>query len=162
MITRTLNLLDAQLWTQASIVAHANEFGVLAAVGLQAEGGNSAGVGRGGLADIGISLGFNRDEKSIAIQIFNDRETFKSTEMPMVMIAGLVGKAGFYVANQGKNLSAEGSSFYPPVAPAFSSSTNRSFMIGASSGLTWPPSPLGDLLTYTNKLKQTIIVNRMV
>ena len=158
MITRILNGIDRQLWSQAAIVAHANEFGVLAAVGLQAESGNSDGVGRGGLTDIGLSIGFNRDEKSLAIQIFNGREVFKTTDMPMIMIAGLVGKAGFYVANQGKDLSAYGTSFYPPVAPAFSTSTNRSFMIGASSGLTWPPSPIGDLLTYTNQLKQTTVV----
>ena len=158
LITLILNKLDAQLWTQAAIVSHANEFGVLAAIGLQAEGGNSAGVGRGGLTDIGLSFGYNKDEKSMAFQFFNGRETFKSTDMPIIMIAGLVGKAGFYAANQGKDLSAQGTSFYPPVAPAFSTSTNRSVLVGFSSGLTWPPSPIGDLLTYTNQMKQTTLV----
>lgn len=53
------------------------------------------------------------------------------------MIAGLVGKLGFYVANQGTDLSAQGTSFYPTkaphMAPAFSSSTNRSFLMGVAS-----------------------------
>lgn len=157
-ISRVLNRLDNQLWDQANIVANANEFGVLAAIGVEAEGGVKNNKGWGGLTDLGISIGFNRDDKSIAIQIFHDLEPYKSTQMPMMFIAGLVTKAGFYIANQEKKLTAKGTSFYPPMVPGFSSSTERSFMAGFSSGLTWPPSPLGDMLTYSNKLSQTTLV----
>jgi hypothetical protein len=159
-IQMILNSLDRQLWEQAEIVAHANEFGFMVAAGIELEGGTRAGKGWGGLTDLGVSIGFNKDEKSLAIQVFHDMEKFKSTQMPMVFIAGAVGKGGFYVANQNeqKNTDSKGTSFYPPMAPGFSSSTNRSFMAGASSGLTWPPSPLGDMLTYTNTLNQVTLL----
>ncbi len=158
LIVKILNSLDSKLWDQAAIVAESNEFGVMMAVGLQAEGGRAAGVGRGGLIDFGISIGFNRTEKALAIQLFNDVESFKTTQMPVVLVAGLVGKFGPYIANQGKELTATGVSYYPPMVPGFSSSTNRSFMFGASSGLTWPPSPIGDMLTYSNSLKQSTLL----
>ncbi len=157
VILSILGSIDSQLWHQASIVSHANEFGIMLAAGAEAEGGGRNTKGWGGLTDIGISLGYNRDEKAVAIQIFHDLEPFQSTQMPMVFIAGLVAKAGIYVANQGEDLTARGSSFYPPMAPGFSSQTNRSFMAGFSSGMTWPPSPIGDMLTYSNKLKQTTL-----
>ena len=154
-----LNSLDRQLWEQSAIVAHANEFGIVAAVGVQAEGGTRATAkGWGGLTDIGISIGYNRDDKTLAIQIFHELESFKSTQMPMVAIGGALVKAGFYVANQNEELTARGSSFYPPMAPGFSTSTNHSFMAGFSSGLTWPPSPLEDMLTYSNQLSQTTLL----
>ena len=159
VIAGILQSLDHQLCNQASVVAHANEFGMVAALGVQAEGGSRAKVkGWGGLTDFGISIGYNRDDKSLAIQVFHEFEKFQSTQMPMVMIAGAVAKAGFYIANQGQELSAYGTSFYPPMAPGFSTSTNHSFMAGFSSGLTWPPSPLGDMLTYSNKLAQTTLI----
>lgn len=157
IISSILSSIDSQLWRQARIVAHANEFGIMVAAGIEAEGGARNKKGWGGLTDIGISLGYNRDEKAMAIQIFHGLEPFESTQMPVVFIAGLVAKAGLYVANQGHDLTAVGSSFYPPMAPGFSSQTNRSFMAGFSSGLTWPPSPIGDMLTYSNKLKQTVL-----
>lgn len=78
--------------------------------------------------------------------------------MPVIFIAGLVTKIGFYVANQGKNLNSHGTSFYPPVVPGFSTSTNQKFMTGFSSGLTWPPSPISDMLTYSNKVSQTTLL----
>ena len=65
---------------------------------------------------------------------------------------------GIYFSNQDKDLTAKGTSFYPPMVPGFSSTTDRSFMVGGSSGLTWPPSPIGDILTYSNKLTQTGLI----
>ena len=162
VITKILNSLDCQLWKQAQVVAKANEFGVIVAVGIETEGGTRGGKGWGALTDIGISFGYNRDNKSLAIQIFHDWEPFKSTQMPLFFIAGLVTKAGLYVANQGRDLNAKGISFYPPMAPGFSSTTNRSFMAGFSSGITWPPSPIGDMLTYSNTLSQKILLRLTV
>lgn len=158
VVLAILNSIDRQLWRQAAIVAHANEFGVLAAVGVEAEGGVRNKKGWGGLTDIGISIGFNRDDKAIAIQIFHDWEPYSSTQMPAFFIGGIVTKAGLYVSHQSSDLTAKGTSFYPPMTPGFSTSTNRSFMAGFSSGLTWPPSPIGDMLTYTNKLSQTTLI----
>ena len=158
VITSILNTIDRQLWRQAVVVAHANEFGVLAAIGVEAEGGVRNQKGWGGLTDLGISIGYNRDDKSIAIQVFHDWEPYISTQMPVFFIGGIVTKAGLYVSHQGQDLTATGTSFYPPMTPGFSSSTNRSFMAGFSSGLTYPPSPIGDMLTYSNKLSQTTLV----
>lgn len=160
VILKILHSIDAQLWNQAPIVANSNEYGMLLSVSAQIEGGRAE-KGWGGLTDIGISLGYNRDEKSLAIQIFQNLEKYKSTEMPAVFVAGFSTKAGFYMANQNEKLNSKGSSFYPPFIPAFSISTDRSFMSGFSTGLpflNFPPSPIGDILTYVNSMRQSVLL----
>lgn len=154
IIVNVLRNLDAKLWSQSSLVAHSNEFGFMVSVGAIAEGGKNSGQGWGGLADIGISIGYNKDQKAFVFQVFRDVEKFSSTEMPTIFLAGFVGKAGFLMTKQHDELHLHGITFYPPVAPAYSMTSPRSFSIGGSTGLTWPPSPLGDLLTYSNQFQQ--------
>jgi len=156
VIMKMLLSLDRSLWDGAPIVSRANEFGVMAAIGPQFEVGAAEGKKFGGLLDVGLSLGFNRDQKALVFQIFRDKEKFVSTDMPGIFITGVVVKAGLMVANQNKELTTEGISFYPPMAPGFSTMTDRSFNVGFSSGLTWPPSPLGDILTYSNSSQRRV------
>lgn len=159
VIQSVLQGLDQNLWQQAPLFAHSNEYGIVLSLGIAALGGVEKRSGWGGLFDIGISLGYNAETKSVVIQIFRDFERFESTAMKAVFMAGMIGKAGMYVANQTEGrLHRTGSTFYPPVIPGYSSTTPDSFVSGISSGLTWPPSPLGDMLTYTNRLdNQTLL-----
>ena len=158
-----LRAIDRQLWQQASLFSRSNEFGVIGAAGLELLGGvnekdinsdQATHKGWGGLMDLGISIGYNSEERSMIIQVFTDYEQYKSTLMKAVFIAGAVTKVGPYISyyrnGEDGGLSAKGESFYPPFAPGYSSSTPDKFTAGFSSGLTWPPSPVGDLLTYTN------------
>jgi hypothetical protein len=151
--------IDQLLWTQAPIFSNANEFGVVAAMGVEALAGVQGKGGWGGLIDLGISIGYNRDTQALVLQVFREVEKYKTTTMRVVALAGFVTKDGIYIANQlpGK-LGHEGVSFYPPMAPGYSSITSDSIMAGFSSGLTWPPSPLGDMLTYTNSLDQNMML----
>lgn len=160
VITSILTSLDHKLWSQAPVFAHSNEFGVMASAGLQLVGG-AGNRGWGGLFDIGISIGFNRDSRALVIQIFRDFEKFQSTVMKAVFVTGLVGKAGIYVANQAEgHLTHKGSGYYPPMVPGFSASTPDSFTSGFSSGgpFTWPPSPVADFITYSTRLDQQVLL----
>ncbi len=154
--------LDQVLWEQARLFSGCNEAGVAMAVGLQLLGGQGE-SGWGGLVDVGFTLGGNLNDKSFVFQIFKENEVYKSSTMPAIFMAGAVGKLGGYLANQKQGeLIHSGTSFYPPMAPAFSSSTDSQFFSGASSGLTWPPSPIGDMLTYTNSLKRSVVLRLSV
>ncbi|MBC7420087.1 MAG: hypothetical protein H7328_05115 [Bdellovibrio sp.] len=157
LIKNIITAFDQKLWQQAPIVAESNEFGGFMAGGLMIEGGQPH-KGYGGLIDIGISLGFNWEEKALAIQIITDVERYRSTILPSVFLAGAVGKGGFYIANQKQELKTTGTSFYPAFFPGFSSTTPNSFTSGLSSGFTIPPSPLGDVLTYENYLNKHILL----
>lgn len=153
-----LNRVDKSLWTQAPLFARSNEFGIVIAGGLEFIAGKRE-RGWGGIVDFGLTIGYNRDERALTLQIIRDVEHYQKSALPVVFLTGALTKAGFYVANQkGHELQNEGISFYPPMAPAFSSITPNNFMTGFSSGLTWPPSPVGDMLTYTDKLDQTVIL----
>jgi len=158
VITAMLRGLDAKLFESSPIVARANEFGVVLSGGVEALGGRSE-KGWGGLVDIGVSIGFNRDSRALVIQVFRDIEKYQSSLMPVLALGGLVSKAGFYAGNQepGK-LTDHGTSFYPPLIPGFQMKRNNFVMFGFSSGLTWPPAPLGDLLTYTNHLDHARVI----
>lgn len=159
IIQAALISLDQKLWSQAALFAKSNEFGFILGAGVEALGGVQGKGGWGGIFDFAISIGYNREEKAVAIQVLRDIETFQDTMMKAVFIAGATGHAGMYIANQKRgSLEHIGSNFYPPMIPGYSSTTNDSFATGASSGLTWPPSPLGDLLTYTTKLNQKALL----
>ena len=158
-ILATLKAMDQKLcWNQAPLMARSNEYGVMAAVGLVGLAGVRNGKGWGGSIDIGISVAFNRDQKSMIIQIFRDFEKYKNTTMPAVSIGGTVVKAGGFIANQRDSLTRKGTSFYPPMTPGFSSISSDYFATGFSSGITLPPSPFGDMLTYSNSLNQKALV----
>lgn len=158
-IKSILKATDFKLWSQAPLVANSNQFSLMAAVEIQAEGGTNIHKW-GGLYDLGLTIGYNTDSKAVIFQIFRNRETFKSSMMPAVAVGGVVGKIGPLIsrANDETSLHTTGESFYPPMVPGYQSTTKESFTFGFSSGLTIPPSPFGDMLTYTNTLDQKIIL----
>ncbi len=158
-IKSILKATDFKLWSQAPLVANSNQFSIMAALELQAEGGTKS-HHWGGLYDLGLTLGYNTESKAVVFQIFRNREAFKSSLMPAVAVGGIVGKIGPLIsrANDETSLHTTGESFYPPMVPGYQSTTKESFSFGFSSGLTIPPSPFGDMLTYTNTLDQKIIL----
>lgn len=52
----------------------------------------------------------------------------------------------------------KGSTFYPPAVPMFSSTSPELFVTGFSSSLGFPPPPLGDLMTFTNKFERNSLI----
>lgn len=150
--------IDMQLWQQAPLFVNSNEFGVVASAGLELLAGKRE-KGWGGILELGISIGYNSKERSLIFQIVNNREAYKSSPLPVFFLTGATVKLGGYIANQRPGeLTRKGLSYYPPIVPGYSSTTKDSFATGFSTGLTWPPSPLGDLLTYTDKLSQTTLL----
>lgn len=164
LVEGLINSIENQLWNQSELVARANEFSFLASASLQLEAGHKqkeTQKGWGGLFEIGFSLGYNTDKKSVFFQLFHAKESFKSTVMKAVFIASMTPKAGLQIANrsdanQTHQMNAE--TFYPPMVPGFQMTSKESYAFGISSGIGFPPSPFGDLLTYTNSRVQKNIV----
>ncbi len=158
-IRAILRATDVKLWSQSPLVANANQFSFLFAAEIQAEGGTNP-KKWGGLYDIGFTLGYNTDTKAVVFQIFRNRESFESTLMPGLAVGGVVVKVGPHISRSSHNseLQTNGQSFYPPFVPGYQSTTKESYAFGFSSGLTWPPSPFGDMLTYTNSLDHKVLL----
>ncbi len=154
-ISQLLRILDANMWMQAPVIANSNEFGIIATIGLVLEGGQPV-KGYGGLFDLGVSIGYNKEEKALALQFFTDVEKYKTTLLKGFFVAGAVVKLGPYAANQKTELRSVGTSFYPPAVPGFATKTPNSFATGFSSGLTIPPFPWGDLITYENTMNRKV------
>ncbi len=157
IIDSVIRALDLKLWQQAPIIANSNEFGVLVAAGPVALAGRPN-TGKGGAIDFGLSVGYNSEERSLAIQLFTGIEKYQTTLMPAVFMAGAVGKLGIYFSQQKESLSSVGNSFYPAMIPGFTSKTPTFFATGFSTGITAPPSPLGDAMTYENSLSRKILI----
>lgn len=159
IIQSYLTGLDQVIWGQAQLFAKTNEFGLLLNGNLTLLGGSRVGRGFGGQIGLGISIGYNREEKAVVIQIFRDLEKFKSTTMTALFSAAATAKAGFYIENHhgGENLR-KGISFYPPMFPGYSTITPSHFQTGFSSGVGFPPAPMGDMLTYTNELNSNSVI----
>ncbi len=147
-----LQAIDNSLYDQAKVFVSANEFGFLTSAHLIAEGYKANSKGKGGVFGLGLSIGYNYDQKMLILEIYKESEKFKSSMMPAFFVGGLVGKVGTYMSYNTKNkLQNVGETFYPPGAPGFAFSNANKVAGGMSTGLTIPPSPFGDILTYTNK-----------
>jgi hypothetical protein len=119
--------------------------------------------GLGGFFEIGFSIGFNKETKSLAFQIFRNVENFQHTPMKLVLVAGVAVKTGFYIMNQKTGeLKYKGRSFYPPMVPAYSNITDRMFSTGPFLGLSVPPSPFSDFFTYTTRLDHKVILRVII
>ncbi len=154
-----LQAIDNSLHEQAKVFVSANEFGFLTSAHLIAEGYKANSKGKGGIFGLGLSVGYNYDQKMLIIEIYNESEKFKSSMMPAFFVGGMVGKVGTYMSFNTKNkLQNVGETFYPPGAPGFAFSNANKVAAGMSTGLTIPPSPFGDILTYTNKGAQKSLV----
>ena len=157
-IQNILSGIDQKISAQPELIAQSNEISFLLSVSLVGLGGTNE-KHWGGAYGFGISIGFNSESKKMSFKIFRDKEFFKSTVMKAVAVGGLVIKAGIKIAaDQNKSKSTTGESFYPPFVPGYQASTKESFSFGFSSGLTWPPSPFADVLTYTNELQQDTFI----
>ena len=151
---------DMKLWSQSALVANSNQFSFIASAAIQAQGGTKS-KKWGGLYDLGFSIGYNTESKAVIVQIFRNREKFEHTLMGAIGVGGIIFKLGPEISNEngnGSKMSKSGGSFYPPMLPGFQTTTKDSYAFGFSSGLTWPPSPIADILTYTNTLDQKVIL----
>lgn len=160
---RALNSLleaaDKKFWSQAQLFSKANEFGFVLSANIVLLGGVQKKFSFGGQFGLGISVGFNLEKKSMVFQFFRDVEKYRDTLLKAVGVMGLVGKAGMYIVSDKTALyKTKGTSFYPPAIPGFATETPTKFITGASSGLTLPPWPIGDLLTYTNDLEERTMI----
>ena len=155
-----LELIDSTIWKDAPLFAHSNEYGVVGAIGGQYIH-KSFDHQRGGLIDLGFTLAYNREENSLAFQLFYEREILDSSILPALLLTGANLKAGVFIANhEHGEFSHEGQSIYaPPGAPTFMTHSSRDAMAGFSSGgpLTFPPSPIGDLVTNINRVERTYL-----
>lgn len=144
-----LTKTDQMLFNQKEVVAEANEFGFMASLGPQfIVGSNTKGLG--GLLSLGFAVGYNKKTGAFFLDFFQSIEKFESTIMKLAFSAGLILKSGVLVraAQEHNNLHHQSKTFYPPAIPGYANWSNSSFSSGFSSGLTIPPSPFGDLLTY--------------
>lgn len=155
-----LNSIDRQLLAQAPLVAHSNEYGMNLNIGFAALAGTTQ-KPFGGAFDFGFSLTYNEDTKTLVFQLFRNSERFNNTSTGMTSYIGLAIKAGILLYNRapGTELSSiKGSTFYPPAVPGYLTRSTNMISSGLSTGLGFPPPPLGDLLTYTNKLDHRTII----
>ena len=152
----SLRALDKVLWHHSEIVADSNEYGLVLEGGIVGLGGDKK-FGWGGMLDFGLSISYVADQNLLVFEIYKDQEKFIHTHFPKVYVAGLVGKFGLNISRYSTKSERilTGSTFYPPGVPGFLSSSETMINFGASSGLTIPPPPLGDLLTYTNAFTRT-------
>jgi hypothetical protein len=158
MIYAILRRVDQTLAKQKNVVAHANEFGLMASIGAQFILGLSQ-KGVGGLLSIGLSIGFNKQTGAFYIDIFRTVEKFESTLMKVAFTSGLAMKAGLEVrGDKASEVSLTSKTFYPPAIPGYYNWSEASFSSGFSSGLTLPPSPIGDLITYQTITKTESIL----
>lgn len=158
-IQKTLTSLNHRLFYQAPLVVNKNEFGVMAAVGGIALSGVRD-KGFGGIFEMGLSIGYNSAQKAIIFEFTITPEKFHHS-VAAAAVAGVNGKAGVYLASvpEGKETkTVRGSSFYPPMAPGFSSDSPSFAAFGASSGLGFPPPPLADFLTFSNTFEKYKII----
>jgi len=160
MVQILLELIDKTIWTDAPLFAHSNEFGVVGAVGGQFIR-KTFETQSGGLIDVGFTLAYNREENALAFQIFFEKEVLSSSVLPALVLAGANLKAGVYIAHfEPGQMQQEGKAIYaPPGAPTFMTHSPRDAMAGFSSGgpFTFPPSPIGDLVTNINRVERTYL-----
>ena len=151
--------IDYKMWFQAPLLINANEFGIQASAGIIGLGGFQK-KGGGGVEEIGISLAYNKDAKSFIFEVFHNGERFDHATMPAFNV-GVNGKASLIMKAQSKesgNKVSEGSTFYPPAFPGSTSYGPEMYAAGVSTGVGFPPPPLGDLLTFTNTFKRTSLI----
>lgn len=151
-VQAVLKGIDYKLWSQAPLVIDSNEFGLSVSVGALAETGVLR-KGGGGAEEVGLSFAFNKSKRAFVFEIFHNSESFDNTKAA-VSVLGIVGKAGITLGRRNGAETLKGSSFYPPAVPGYSVSSPEYFSAGLSSSLGFPPPPLADLLTFTNRFER--------
>lgn len=154
-IQNLLTSVNHHLFYQAPLVASKNEFGISGSVGMIALTGVRD-KGFGGILEVGFSIGYNQDQKAFIFEFTMTPEKYHHS-IAAATVIGVNGKLGPYLSSipQGKeNATVRGSSFYPPMAPGFSSNSPSYAAFGLSSGLGFPPPPLADFLTFSNTFEK--------
>jgi len=158
-VQATLQALDYKLWNQAPLLLDSNEFGVSASLGIMVENGIlSSGVG--GSEELGLSFAYNKTNKAFVFEIYHNSEKYSYTPA-IVTAVGVLMKAGPQFGNRDLNnptRAMTGVSFYPPSMPGYSSTGADYFSAGFSSSIGFPPNPIVDMLTYTNKYQRNSII----
>lgn len=159
IVLNFLKAADKLAWNKIQLFSEANEVGVLISGNAILLGEVNGRFKAGGLFGLGLSIGVNFEKKSAVFQIFRDVEKYEKSVMNSLGVVGLVGKAGLYIVSDKQKLyQTKGSSFYPPVIPGFQSESSTKYITGASTGLTFPPAPIADILTYTNRLNENTML----
>ncbi len=158
-VEATLQALDYKLWNQAPLLLDSNEFGVSASLGIMIENG-VLNNGMGGSEELGLSFAYNKANKAFIFEVFHNSEKYSYTPA-VVTAAGVLIKAGPHfgqrdIERQTKILT--GTSFYPPAMPGYSTTGTDYFSAGFSSSIGFPPNPIVDMLTYTNKFERNSII----
>lgn len=156
VVQNILRSVDYKLWSQAPLLLASNEYGLSLSVGLQAETGVMH-KGGGGADELGLALAYNKEKRAFVFEIFHNSENFDNTKAA-VTVLGVVGKAGVVMSRRSGAEKLKGSSFYPPVVPGFSTVSPDFFAGGMSSSLGFPPPPLADLMTYTNRFERNTLI----
>jgi hypothetical protein len=154
-IQNLLTSMNHRLFYQAPLVVNKNEFGIMGTIGGIALSGVRD-KGFGGLFEAGISIGYNSEQKAFIFEFTLTPEKYHHS-IAAASVAGVNGKAGVYLASVPKSketATLRGSSFYPPMAPGFSSDSPSYAAFGLSSGLGVPPPPLADFLTFSNTFEK--------
>ena len=158
-IQSLLNSVNNRLFFQAPLIIKRNEIGLFIRTGPIALSG-VRNKGMGGLIEAGLSVGFNTTTKSLIFELVVNPEKFHDSAA-MATVVGVNFKAGVavgYVAPGQERKNIKGTTFYPPMLPGFSSTSQSQMEFGASSGLGFPPPPLADLLTFTNNFEKVKIL----
>jgi len=156
VIQNILRSVDYKLWSQAPLLLASNEYGLSMSVGIQAETGVMH-KGGGGADELGLSLAYNKEKRAFVFEIFHNSENFDNTKAA-VTVLGIVGKGGLVMSRRSGAEKIKGTSFYPPVVPGFSTISPDYFAGGVSSSLGFPPPPLADLMTYTNRFERNALI----
>ena len=154
-----LQNLDYKLWFQAPLLIASNEYGISGALGLSAVRGMGD-SGAGGTEELGFNIGFDVSSRALVFEIFHSSENFKSSRMP-VGIIGVPFKLGGYMASRKKGAETAtmtGDTFYPPMLPMYSATGSDYYTAGISSSVSIPPSPIVDVLTFTNEYHRHAIL----
>jgi hypothetical protein len=156
LITEIIQGLNETFIKNSTLITQGAGVGFLVGIGPQlvAAAGEK---GWGFVAGLGLSINFFRHEKAVVIDFFVNTEKFQKTLMKIVGTVGVAMKAGVQISSLNfiHNSRSEGViHFYPPAIPGFVHYGPGVFASGFSSGLTLPPSPIGDMITFQTEAKR--------
>lgn len=160
IIEKILLSINKTMWSQAPLAARSQEFGMIFTI----NAASAIGFGHqalGGSVGLGVSLGYNKNTRSLVFEIVQDAERVQHA-LPTVGVIGFIAKLGFYMSAADHRLAPgialPATSFYPPVAPAFTTTGPEKFIAGVNGSLTLPPSPIADVFSWTSSSKTTTLV----
>lgn len=158
VVQNMLQAIDYKLWYQAPLFIDSNEVGLQAHLGMVAVQGLKKN-GAGGAEFLGISIGYNKTDKSFVFEVYHNSERFDHTKAAVGVI-GMNFFAGPFFSHRdakspAKNM--KGFTFYPPVAPGATQYGPDIFSTGVASGIGFPPPPIADMYTWTDRFERRTV-----